>query len=144
MNEHEDDIEGSGRGGNDRLIGGMGEDTVVGDGAIMDPTVLGGNDSLWGDPQGAAAGGADVFFFAGLIGKALVNDFRRADGDTIQLDYGDVLDEFSELVFSTSGNDTIIDIGASTGLSASGLNIIRLDNVDDLQASDVTFGPLTV
>ena len=68
-------------GGNDRLIGGTGDDLLVGDARAMSATARGGDDQLWGDPVGAVAGGADTFLFAGAIGQDIVFDFRPDEGD---------------------------------------------------------------
>ena len=72
-------------GGNDRLIGGTGDDLLVGDAQFMSATAHGGDDQLWGDPIGAVAGGADTFLFAGHIGQDIVFDFRPGEGDHIEL-----------------------------------------------------------
>ena len=93
----------------------------------------GGNDQLWGDPQGAAAGGADVFGFAGFFGKDLVFDFRQADGDQIRLNgYGGALDinDLLDNHVSVLGGNTLIDVGAAVGGPAN-LNTIMLRGFDD-------------
>ncbi|MGD9538967.1 MAG: calcium-binding protein [Alphaproteobacteria bacterium] len=132
-------MSGNARGGNDLLVGGIGGDLLVGDALLMSGgNAKGGNDQLWGDPQGAASGGADSFAFAGAFGKDVVNDFRQSDGDQIQLSgYGaaltidDVLDNVSVL-----GSNTVIDIGAALGGPARA-NIITLRGfTDELNESD--------
>jgi PAS domain S-box-containing protein len=108
-------------GGNDTLVGGNDDDPIVGDALVMLGNAKGGNDQLWGDAKGAASGGADCFGFAGLIGRDVVHDFRPGEGDTIQLNghgaalaLDDVLDNTTAL-----GGNTVIDIGAALGVSAS-------------------------
>jgi Ca2+-binding RTX toxin-like protein len=120
------------RGGNDRLIGGAGDDLLVGDALVMTPIERGGSDQLWGDPTGAGAGGADTFGFAGFIGKDLVHDFRPGEGDTLQLNgyttangYALTLNEVLDLSIAVLGGNTVIDIGASLG-GAAGQHTITL------------------
>jgi Ca2+-binding RTX toxin-like protein len=128
------------RGGNDLLIGGLGNDLIVGDAATMSSTAQGGNDRLWGDPQGAAAGGADTFLFAGAIGRDIVFDFRPDEGDLLDLlTYGFNPDEGSTLAdldYSTAGGSTLIDIGTSFLGAAAGAHTIRLADHDDLSIDD--------
>ncbi|MGD9537850.1 MAG: calcium-binding protein [Alphaproteobacteria bacterium] len=128
-------------GGNDTLIGGNGNDLIVGDALIMNPTARGGNDQLWGDAKGAASGGADSFAFAGNFGKDVINDFRQSDGDQIQLNgYGaaltidDVLDNVSAV-----GKNTVIDIGAALDGPAKVNTITLAKFTDPLTADDFIF-----
>jgi Ca2+-binding RTX toxin-like protein len=134
------------RGGNDVLIGGAGDDLIVGDALGMHPTALGGNDRLWGDPQGAASGGADVFSFTGFFGKDLVFDFRQSDGDQIQLHgytetngYALDLDDILDLDVSVLGGNTVIDIGASLGGAANTHTITLMGFDDPLSNADFVF-----
>ncbi|MGD9537597.1 MAG: hypothetical protein AB7P52_12860 [Alphaproteobacteria bacterium] len=137
------DMRANAVGGNDTLIGGNGNDLIVGDALIMNPTARGGNDQLWGDAKGAASGGEDSFAFAGNFGKDVINDFRQSDGagDQIQLNgYGaaltidDVLDNVS-----VSGGKTVIDIGAALDGPANANTITLAKFTDPLTADDFIF-----
>jgi hypothetical protein len=69
---------------------------------------------MWGDAQiisGSATGGNDRFVFVDAFGQDFVNDFRR-DEDTLEFQVAGVAD-FSDLVISQSGSDTVISTTAS-------------------------------
>ena len=125
-------------GGNDRLIGGEGDDLLVGDAENMSATARGGNDLLWGDAHGAGAGGADTFLFAGAIGQDIVFDFRPDEGDQIELrGYG--FADVDDLSIVGAGGGTVIDIGASLGQTAD-VDTIRLAGLtEQLTNADFIF-----
>lgn len=135
-------MEEDARGGNDMLIGGIGNDLIVGDAVEMHDNARGGNDKLWGDPQGAAAGGADVFLFAGAFAKNIVYDFRHADGDKIDLRAYDLFDDISDLVIQAQGGNAKIDIGASLGGPVNTDTITLMGvKTDTLVNDDFIFAP---
>lgn len=94
-------------GGNDTVAGGDGDDTVVGDGDVIgyeeallrggDDRIVGGKGVDWLIGDGRAVcdrssdfatitGGADTFVFREGYGQDVVQDFRREDGDLIELE----------------------------------------------------------
>ncbi len=90
------------RGGDDRLISGIGAvDQMYGDAVRMN----------------GAVGGADTFVFAGQFGNDIVHDFRTADGDQLEIDVADPAAPSGEVSWEVSGSDTIIMVsgGPSQG-----------------------------
>ena len=61
-----------------------------------------------------------------------------ADGDD---SVWQLLDDITDLVYSIAGGSTTIDVGASFGLSAAGLNTIKLLGFDDLADSNFVTSP---
>ncbi len=128
-------------GGNDTLCGGKGNDVLWGDGWI-EPSAVGGPDLL--------SGGADTFVFGARDGADRIMDFRSAEGDKVQLcglDLGwcdldtngsGTLDDADAFVFS-DGSDTVIDLGAASGLSRGGHHTLTLVQAVGLTASDFIF-----
>ena len=115
-------------GGNDQLIGCHGHRPAGRRCAVHVGTARGGDDRLWGDSQGAVAGGADTFLFAGAIARDIIFDFRPDEGDLIELrGYG--LHPFDDLAITTAGSITMIDIGASLDQTAK-VHTIRLVGLD--------------
>ena len=126
-----------GLGGNDRLLGGEGDDVLeggAGDDALMgeegDDTLDGGadDDVLYG------GSGADKFVFQAGHGTDTVLDFT-IDDDTIDLSAFTGITGFSDLTITPDGTTAVID------LSSHGGGTIRLENVTDtdLDAGDFTF-----
>jgi Ca2+-binding RTX toxin-like protein len=154
-------------GGSDLLSGGAGDDTLYGDGVASgygatvtgDDTLVGGRgaDVLWGDgiatSSGASAvtGGMDRFAFGRRDGLDMLMDFRRADGDVIDLsgaglswvdldsDGTGVLDN-DDLFVVVDAMDTVIDLGAAAGSGRVGLDTLRVVGVFGLVATDFDFG----
>ena len=152
------------RGGNDTLVGGDNSgsgvvtNTLIGDAQSQGILAEGGNDwlisglnasyEMWGDWQtGIGVGGSDTFVFLANNGQDS-HDFRRADGDAIDLtalpsvsDF-DVLDsnlngslDDGDDFVSVSGSNTVIDLGAATG-EVVGANTVTILGINDLVAAD--------
>ena len=161
------------QGGNDVLTGGSnsGSGNVTnimwGDGSQVSGSAQRGNDQLisgtnatdeiWGDwaideagniPDDGSTGGSDTFVFLANNGQDTIHDFRRADGDKIDLialpsiSNFDVLDsnldgslDDSDAFVSVSGSNTVIDLGAAAG-GAAGANTVTILGIADLVAPD--------
>ena len=159
------DMGNNARGGNDILVGGDNSgsgvvtNTLIGDGQSQGILTEGGNDwlisglnatdEMWGDWQtGIGVGGSDSFVFLANNGQDIIHDFRRADGDAIDLtalpsvsDF-DVLDsnlngslDDGDDFVSVSGSNTVIDLGAVTGEVARA-NTVTILGINDLVAAD--------
>ena len=157
-------------GGRDKLFGGSGDDTLYGEGTVLGSSTAvlegsgdqlfggSGNDTLWGDgtaeastPEDASlAGGADVFVFDTTDGRDTVMDFRRSDGDRLDL-RGTGLDWTR---FDSNGNGALdgadrfvtvsdgalrLDLGQAAGASGPGLNVVALMGVETLREIDLLF-----
>lgn len=105
-----------GLGGNDTLVGGGGADTLAGQN---------GNDILTG------GGGADLFCFHLRYGKDTVTDFKRSEGDTLQIDTRLAKDwtELQKAIRLRDGN-LILNFGRDT---------LTLQGVNSLSVGDVRF-----
>ena len=139
------------QGGNDELYGAAFEDTIAGDAISLDfsstftfrggDDVLvggGGDDRLSGDfdyiyGNGNVSGGDDTFVFGVDSGNDLVTDFGFG-ADKLDISaYG--ITEFSDLHFTLSGDNTIIDLDGTAANIAS----ITLLNYTALKAADFIF-----
>ena len=120
-------------GGDDTLTGGTGNDTLWGDGLLLDE----------------ASGGADWFVFDANDGQDVIMDFRRSDGDKIVLDPSAIgwalLDtngngtlDGSDAHIQIVGDSTLIDLGAASG-SDPGTHTLLIDGVAGLDESDFMF-----
>jgi Ca2+-binding RTX toxin-like protein len=114
-------------GGDDLLVAGDGAvNYMYGDALIAEQPIVAfgrdelragtGTDHMWGDYGTASGtlpiGGADVFRFdGGIFGQDDINDFRHADGDTIQFG-GDP----STFVVTTSNGNTVFTDNATGGV----------------------------
>ncbi|MBL9060605.1 MAG: hypothetical protein JNK88_11350, partial [Mangrovicoccus sp.] len=127
------------RGGNDRIAGGPGDDVLWGDGQAID--------TAQGTPR--LVGGADCFVFAAREGIDTIMDFRRADGDIIDLvatgltwdsldsDGSGVLDD-ADLWVAEDGITTALDLGAALGGRAN-LHLAIVSGVIGLMDGDFVF-----
>ena len=133
-------IAGAGRGGNDTLLGGDGDDTLRGDAEqMLDTSIAGndvlaggrGNDTLWGDADeflGTGSRGADRFVFAAESGSDTIGDFGRGQD---KLDVSALgFDDISDMVIS-AGTDTRVEFSAG--------NHVTLLGVANVDASDFIF-----
>ncbi|SFC08719.1 calcium-binding protein [Tropicimonas isoalkanivorans] len=127
-------------GGDDILRGGRGDDDMWGDGSV----------STSGNTTATFVGGADTFVLRAKDGLDTIHDFRSSDGDTVKvcrtrLDWSDldsngsgVLDDGDAFVAS-DGTDTSIDLGAASGRSDAGLNVLLLLDTIGLTEDDFMF-----
>ena len=133
-------IAGAGRGGNDTLLGGDGDDTLRGDAEQMLDTSIAGNDVLaggrgddllWGDSDeflGTGSRGADRFVFAAESGSDTIGDFARGQD---KLDVSALgFDDISDMVV-LAGTDTTVQFSAG--------NQVTLLGVGSVDASDFIF-----
>jgi Ca2+-binding RTX toxin-like protein len=159
-------------GGDDRLSGGAGVDALYGDGlayssgeaagAVLvggDDRLVGGagTDFLWGDGQATSetgtaelTGGADTFVFRLGYGRDTVLDFRRGDGDVVELAgtrlaWGDLdtngsgdLDDEDRFV-SVVASNTEIDVGRATERVGSQIDVLAFEGVTGLREGDFLF-----
>ena len=133
-------IAGAGRGGNDTLLGGDGDDTLRGDAEqMLDTSIAGndvlaggrGNDTLWGDADeflGTGSRGADRFVFAAESGSDTIGDFANGQD---KLDVSALgFDDISDMVV-LAGTDTTVQFSAG--------NQVTLLGVGSVDASDFIF-----
>ena len=133
-------IAGAGRGGNDTLLGGDGDDTLRGDAEqMLDTSTAGndvlaggrGNDLLWGDADeflGTGSRGADRFVFAAESGSDTIGDFANGQD---KLDVSALgFDDISDMVV-LAGTDTTVQFSAG--------NQVTLLGVGSVDASDFIF-----
>ena len=112
-------------GGNDRLIGGIGDDLLVGDAQVMSATARGGNDRLWGDPTCAARGRRRHVSVRRPHRAGHRLRFPPGRGGLLDLRaYG--FTDVGDLSTHVAGGSTVIDIGASLG-EAAHVDTIRLE-----------------
>ena len=120
-------------GGDDTLTGGTGNDTLWGDGLLLDE----------------ASGGADWFVLDANDGQDVIMDFRRSDGDKIVFDpsafgwalldtNGNGTLDGSDAHIQIVGGSTLIDLGAASG-SDPGTHTLLIDGVAGLDESDFMF-----
>ena len=142
--EGDDTIEGGGGSddlygeeGDDALTGGIGHDRLFG--GEGDDTLAGGTgDDLLlggeGDDTLTGGAGADVFAFGAGCGLDTVTDFTHGE-DRIDLSGLQGIAGFGDLQIETYATTTVID------LSNYGCGLVRLENTvaDDLDASDFVF-----
>ncbi|WP_118856252.1 beta strand repeat-containing protein [Sphingomonas mesophila] len=100
-------------GGNDTLLGGKGDDQLWGGQ---------GNDILTGDQ------GRDTFAFSADSGDDRITDFGNLD--TILFDALSGVDDFSDLIISALGRDTLIEWGTSDSITLDGVRPRSLDSSD--------------
>ncbi|HEY0411959.1 MAG TPA: calcium-binding protein, partial [Allosphingosinicella sp.] len=104
--------------GNDTLNGGKGNDTLVGGG---------GDDVLTGGQ------GMDEFVFGPASGHDRITDFAKKDVIAIQGVAG--VDDFSDLILTASGKDTLVSWGTGDSILIEGMK------PKQLSAADFSFGP---
>ena len=142
--------------GADVLVGGAGDDTLLGDGRIhVNPLIGGsgpittfndvgsGNDVLdggrggdtlnggGGDDELTGGQGRDIFAFGSASGDDIVTDFRN-NQDTIRFEGVPGVDDFSDLVITRVGGDTLITWGTGDSILLEGVNPRVLDAGDFL------------
>ncbi|MEO6433542.1 MAG: calcium-binding protein [Sphingomicrobium sp.] len=150
--------------GNDTLSGGGGNDTLYGDGRIridfqgsssgpittfadytpLNPTYVGGNDTLIGGKgddclyggQGndvlTGSQGIDTFIMEASSGNDQITDFNHSD--TILFDGSSGVTDYSQLVFTMVGSDTLVSWGTSNSILVDGMK------PKQLSAQDFQFG----
>lgn len=141
---------GSAEGGDDRLYGGKGSDTVIGDGLGLGEAVMAGDDfisggrgadHLYGDSfnvQNVFVSGSDIFYFNDRSGQDIIYDFEVGK-DSIVIGSYDEVKSFDDLVIAEADGNTVIDLGASNGMTADRHTVTLLD-VTGLTDADVAFG----
>jgi Ca2+-binding RTX toxin-like protein len=125
------------RGGDDRLFGGAGDDTLYGDAVAMFDNARGGadrlsggagDDTLYGDATGMfnnARGGDDTFAFEGAFGNDTVADFRQGE-DQLEFNVAGVTG-IEDLEIAVVGSDTVITAGTSGTVTLSGFTGVLTD-----------------
>jgi Ca2+-binding RTX toxin-like protein len=112
----------------ENVIGSSHNDGLFGNGLANVLTGGAGNDYLYGGLN------ADIFVFGPGFGKDTIGDFKKSEGDRIQLD-NDMFQNFAAV------QSKMQQVGAHTVITLDAQNAITLENVTaaSLQASDFLF-----
>lgn len=138
-------MSGAASGGDDTLIGGAGSvNFLYGDAAEMSGRAAAGNDVLisgtgtdymYGDAETISSSkvktGADTFVFLQNSGNDVIEDFRQADGDKIDVSaYGFDDVAFFDTNIQAAGSDTLINFGGGNTLVLVGVSASQLTAAD--------------